>query len=155
MKHAILSHMNKIVAVFMLVLGIVTFTTAVRDLDFGTVAKPEGGFAPTIFAAGIIIFSLINLVLEFTLHKNVIPERLVNIDWRKWVLYMIICAVYVFLVKKIGFALDTFICLLAMLKLAGRKGFVKPIVTSLIFSVIVWALFTYAMKVPLPTASWF
>ena len=59
------------------------------------------------------------------------------------------------MVEKIGFALDTFVCLLIMLKLTGQKGIVKPLVIAGIFSVVVWGIFTYAMHVPLPGADWF
>ena len=76
-------------------------------------------------------------------------------DWKKWLYYTLLCGAYVFLIKKIGFAVDTFICLVIMLKLTGQKGYVKPVVISGIFSVLVWALFTYAMNVPLPGAAWF
>ena len=135
MKDAILSRMNRIVAVFMLIVGIVAFATALRDLEFGTVAKPEGGFAPTIFSAGLIIFSVINLFLEFFIKKNVTPEKLKDIDWRKWALYFVICIVYVALIQPVGFLVDTMVCLTVMLKLAGRKGIVKPVLTAVVFTV--------------------
>ncbi|BFJ86867.1 tripartite tricarboxylate transporter TctB family protein [Ruthenibacterium sp. CLA-JM-H11] len=154
MKNKILPWTNKIVAAFLLLLGILAFVTSLKDLEFGTFSSPKGGFAPTVFSAGLIIFSLINLVLEM-FKKNEVPEKLKDVNWLKWLLYMLICIAYVFLVKKIGFAVDTFICLFAMLKLTGRKGVVKPILISGVFSVIVWAIFTYAMNVPLPGASWF
>lgn len=154
MKEKILQSMYKIVAALLLLFGIVVLITALRDLKFGSFAKPQGGFAPVIFSIGLIVFSAINLVIELSKESKV-PEDLKNVDWKKWFLYMAICVVYVFLIKKIGFAVDTFICLLAMLKLTGQKGIVKPLIISAVFSVLVWALFTYAMNVALPTAKWF
>ena len=154
MKEKILSRMNKIVALALLLFGIAAFFTSRHDLKFGTFARPQGGFAPTIFSVGLIIFSVINLVIEL-FKENKTPEKLAEVDWKKWLYYTLLCGAYVFLIKKIGFAVDTFICLVIMLKLTGQKGYVKPVVISGIFSVLVWALFTYAMNVPLPGAAWF
>lgn len=154
MKEKILSRMNKIVALALLLFGIAAFYTSLHDLKFGSFARPQGGFAPTIFSAGLIIFSAVNLAIEM-FKKNETPEKLKDVDWKKWLYYTLLCCVYVFLIKKIGFAVDTFICLFVMLKLTGQKGYVKPALISGIFSVLVWALFTYAMNVPLPGAAWF
>ena len=154
MKEKILSRMNKIVALALLLFGIAAFYTSLHDLKFGSFARPQGGFAPTIFSAGLIIFSAVNLVIEM-FKENGTPEKLKDVDWKKWLYYTFLCCAYVFLIKKIGFAVDTFICLFVMLKLTGQKGYVKPALISGIFSALVWALFTYAMNVPLPGAAWF
>lgn len=154
MKEKILSRMNKIVALMLLLFGIAAFCTSLHDLKFGSFAKPQGGFAPTVFSLGLIIFSGINLVIE-AFKENKVPEKLADVEWKKWLCYTLLCGVYVFLIKKIGFAVDTFLCLFLMLKLTGQKGYVKPVIISGIFSVLVWALFTYAMNVPLPGAAWF
>ncbi len=154
MKEKILSRMNKIVALALLLFGIVVFFTSRHDLKFGSFAKPQGGFAPTIFSVGLIVFSAVNLGIEL-FKENQIPEKLAEVDWKKWLYYTILCSIYVFLIKKVGFAVDTFICLFAMLKLTGQKGYLKPVLISAVFSILVWALFTYAMNVPLPGAAWF
>ena len=154
MKEKVLQRMNKIVAALLLLIGVVALTAALRDLKFGSFAKPQAGFAPIIFSIGLIIFSAINLVIEL-FRKNSIPENLKHVDWKKWILYMSICIAYVFFIKKIGFTVDTFLCLLMMLKLTGQRGILKPLIISAVFSVILWALFTYAMNVALPAADWF
>lgn len=149
MKKAILERMRKIVAVFLLLVGGVGLVVALKTLRVGSVAKPQGGFAPVLFSSLLIGFSIINIILEF-MNPNSIPGDLENVNWKKFFLYIAICIVYVFLVKKIGFAVDTFICLFLMLKLAGLKGYIKPVVFSLVFSLAIWSLFTFAMSVPLP-----
>ena len=47
---------------------------------------------------------------------------LADVEWKKWLCYTLLCGVYVFLIKKIGFAVDTFLCLFLMLKLTGQKA---------------------------------
>lgn len=154
MKDHILKRMDKIVAAALLLFGVFALITASTELKFGTFEKPQGGFAPVIFSSGLILFSSINLAIELR-KENRVPEKLKEMNWIKFFLYVGICVLYVFLVKKIGFILDTFLCLLAMLKITGQKGLVRPLVISAVFSGILWALFTYAMNVPLPQASWF
>lgn len=149
MKQFILERMRKIAAIFLLIIGIIGLVVALKTLKVGTVAKPQGGFAPVLFSSLLIVFSIINIVLEF-LNPNSIPGQLNEVNWKKFFLYIGICILYVFLVKRIGFTVDTFICLFLMLKLAGLKKWLKPILFSLIFSLAIWALFTYAMSVPLP-----
>jgi len=150
MKEEILKRMRKIVAIFLLILGVVGLIVAKQTMKIGSFAKPNSGFAPMLFSLLLIIFSVMNIVLEF-LQPNSIPDKLKNVNWIKFFLYIAICIVYVFLVKRLGFAVDTFICLAAMLKLAGLKGWVKPVLYSLAFSAAIWALFTFAMDVPLPS----
>ncbi len=103
MKEKILSRMNKIVALALLLFGIAAFFTSRHDLKFGSFARPQGGFAPTIFSVGLIIFSVINLVIEL-FKENKTPEKLAEVDWKKWLYYTLLCGAYVFLIKKIGFA---------------------------------------------------
>ena len=154
MKEKILKRLDKIVAAALLLFGIVALVLSVKDLRFGSFEKPQGGFAPVIFSSGLILSSAINLVIELR-KENRIPDKLKDMNWVKFFLYIGICALYVFLVKKIGVVLDTFMCLLGMLKVTGQEGIVKPLIISVVFSGILWALFTYAMNVPLPQASWF
>lgn len=149
MKQLILERMRKIVAIFLLLVGVIGLVVALKTLRVGTVAKPQGGFAPVLFSSLLIGFSVINIILEF-MNPNSMPGQLNDVDWKKFFLYIAICILYVFMVKKIGFAVDTFICLFLMLKLAGLKKWLKPVLYSLIFSLGIWALFTYAMSVPLP-----
>ncbi|MBR1918241.1 MAG: tripartite tricarboxylate transporter TctB family protein [Spirochaetales bacterium] len=149
MKQYILERMRKIVAILLLVMGIIGLTVALRTLKIGTFAKPQGGFAPMLFSVLLIIFSVINIICEF-LKPNSIPGDLGDVNWVKFFLYIAICIVYVALIKLLGFATDTFICLTLMLKLAGLKGKARPVLYSLVFSALIWALFTFAMDVPLP-----
>lgn len=154
MKELILKRLRKIVAVVLLLIGIVALVVAKKTMVLGTFARPDGGFAPTVFSIALIVFSVINIVTEFFTPDS-IPEKIKDVNWVKFWIFLGICAVYVFLIKKIGFVFDTFLCLLGMLKLAGLKGIVKCLIISVVFSAAIWALFTFAMNVPLPSASWF
>lgn len=149
MKKLILERMRKIVAFFLLFVGIIALIVTLTTMKVGSFSKPQEGFTPVLFSALLVGFSVLNIMVEF-LTPNSIPGDLKDVNWKKFFLYFAICIVYVFLVKRIGFATDTFICLTLMLKLAGLKGWVKTIVISLIVSVLIWALFTLAMGVPLP-----
>lgn len=153
MKEKILSRMHKIVAVLLLLVGVFALVVALKDLRIGTFAKPQGGLAPMVFSIGLIFFSVINLFIELR-KENSIPDGLKDINWKKFALYVVICCAYVFLISKIGFIFDTFVCLFAMIKITGEKKWLRPLLISAVFSVVLWALFKYAMNVPLPKAGW-
>lgn len=150
MKQFILERMNKITAFFLLCIGIVALSVSLSTMDVGTFTKPEEGFTPVLFSSLLIGLSILNIVIEF-ITPNKVPGEMKDVKWGRFFLYFVICIAYVFFIKKIGFATDTFICLFLTLKLAGLKGKVKPVLISLISSVLIWALFTLAMGVPLPS----
>lgn len=154
MKSTVLKNMHRIVAVFMLLFGLLALFLSLKDLKFGTFSSPKGGMAPILFSGGIVLFSLPNLLIEWRKPAE-IPEKLAGVNWVKWFFFMLICTVYVLLVNKIGFAADTCLGLFAMIKLAGLKGWMKPLLISVIFSGLCWSLFRFAMNVKLPGAGWF
>lgn len=154
MKKKLLSWTNRIVSIFLVCLGIFVLIYSNRKLEFGSVTNPKGGFTPIIFSSGLIIFGIINTVFEF-IKKPEIPEKLKNIHWDKWIIYMAECALYVFLIDKVGYFVDTTIILFAMIKLSGAKGWLKPLLITLATAFLLFAMFNYAMKIVLPKASWF
>ena len=131
MKSKLLSWTNRIVSIFLVCVGIFVLIYSFMELKFGSFTNPKGGFTPIIFSIGLILFGTINTVFEF-LKKPEIPEKLNDIHWGKWILYMVGCALYVYLIDKVGYFIDT-----------------------LITAFFLFAMFNYAMKIVLPKASWF
>ena len=153
MSNRVLEWMNRIVAVFLLLLGIFTLVISISTLEIGTFAKPKTGFAPTVFSVALIVFALINVIVEFVKPVKV-PEKLKDVNWKKWALYLVICTVYVIIIAFLGFLISTLICLFFMLKISGQKGWIKPAIITLIFSFALWGIFYFALGIPLPKAFW-
>lgn len=154
MKEKLLSYTNRIVAVFLLFFGVFVLIYSLLELPFGSFSKPNSEFIPVIFSSGLILFSLISVVLEFCQSPK-IPRKFVDLNWKKVSFYYLECIVYVLLIDKVGFLIDTILILFVMLKQCGVKGWVKPLVITLITAFAIWAIFTFAMKIMLPHAIWF
>ena len=154
MKDKLLSWTNRIVSILLVCLGIFVLLYSRSKLEFGSVSNPRGGFTPIIFSTALIILGGINTAIEFA-KKPEIPAKIRNIHWAKWAIYMAECALYVFLIDKVGYFIDTAIILFAMIKLSGAKGWIKPLLITLITAFLLFAMFNYAMKIVLPKANWF
>lgn len=61
------------------------------------------------------------------------------------------CIGYLFLMQLIGFAMGTSVFLFGLMTFLRQKGLIKRILSSIGASLIVWAIFRYFLKIPLPT----
>jgi putative tricarboxylic transport membrane protein len=62
-----------------------------------------------------------------------------------------ICIGYLFLMQVIGFAMATGVFLFVLMMFIGQKGLLKRVTSSVVVSLIVWAIFRYFLIIPLPT----
>jgi len=62
-----------------------------------------------------------------------------------------ICIGYLFLMQVIGFAMGTSVFLFVLMMFIGQKGLLKRIVSSVMVSILVWAIFRFFLVIPLPT----
>lgn len=163
MKQAILKNMHRIVAVVLLLAGIATLfmcfgleiggTKIIKSVRFGKFTRPDAGFVPTVFGVMLTIFAALNVIREF-FKPGSVPKDLENVNWLKWAAFLAICVIYVAMIKKIGFIVDTCICLFAMIKISDKR-WVKPLIIAVVFTAICFVVFRYAMNIRLPGASWF
>ncbi|MCG7852672.1 MAG: tripartite tricarboxylate transporter TctB family protein, partial [Methanosarcinaceae archaeon] len=64
---------------------------------------------------------------------------------------IVICIGYLFLMQVIGFAMGTGVFLFVLMMFIGQKGLLKRVTSSVVVSLIVWAIFRYFLVIPLPT----
>ena len=149
MKTKILQKNNKIIAVC-LVLFALAYLFAARNMNFGSWSSPKTGFMPKVSGVGMLIFSAINLVGDWR-KPDEIPEELREVNWVKAFLYIGACAVYVILLSAgVGYLIATPVCLLAMIKFTGIKGWKIPIVTTVLVTAFFYGVFHVVMGVYLP-----
>lgn len=151
-KEALLKQTSRIVAVCVLLFAVVAAYYS-SQLSFGKWSQPGPGFVPILVSVLMGVLSIADVVMEFR-KDAVAPEEFANINWIRFFLFSALCLIYVVLQKQIGFLLDTVICLFLMIKVAGIKGWIKPVLVSVLFSAFVWYVFTQLLKVPLPSAAW-
>ena len=60
------------------------------------------------------------------------------------------CIGYLFLMQVIGFAMGTSVFLFVLMTFLGQQGLITRVMSSIVASLIVWAIFRYFLVIPLP-----
>ncbi len=103
---------------------------------------------PYLIGAGVILTSIILLLVTFK-QDNTQREEKKNL---KLVGIMIICLIiYAFVIEYLGYLITTFmLCVSILLLLSEKRNIKRTIAVSLSISILVYALFSFVLKVPLP-----
>ena len=107
-------------------------------------------FFPQVLAVFLFIASVLLIVSAF---KGKTEEELESIHFPGLIrsgVSILISVLYLFLMQLSGFLLATVIFLFAMMTYLGQKGMVKRIISTLSVSVIIYAIFYFFLKIPLP-----
>lgn len=120
-----------------------------RQLAFGSLSYPKGGFIPQITGWAAVIISGY-LFVKSLLGKGDSKDVKVQIDWKRFAALMFSIVVYIVLLKPVGYIVSTVLVLFAVLKIGGVKGWKIPCVISLCTSVFFYLVFKIALSVPLP-----
>ena len=120
---------------------------SMMDKDVGS------GFVPKIVAMAIIVISAIKLLLTF-LSKKSEEAKKSDEDIMGGLLTIVLLAIYVVLFKPLGFILSTFIYLffqITLLSTEKNRNLILFGIISVVAPVVIYALFVYVIKMPLPT----
>jgi len=149
LKESFLKKTNKIISVCLVLFGI-AYLVAAKDLKFGAWNAPNTGFMPKVAGTAMVILALVNMVIELRKPEE-IPEELREVNWCKAFLYIGCCAVYVLMLQVgLGYIIATPICLLAMIKCTGIKGWIVPVITTVVVTAFFYGVFNVIMGVYLP-----
>ena len=149
MKNKLLKKTNKIIAVSLVTIGILYLYLG-RALKFGSWQSPKTGFMPKVAGVAMVFLAVINAMVELR-KEDEIPEELKSVNWIKAFLYIFTCAAYVFMLQLgFGYVIATLICLLAMIKFTGIKGWFIPIMTTVLVTAFFYGVFNVIMGVYLP-----
>lgn len=108
-------------------------------------------FFPQVLSIAMCICAIF-LILRALQGKAL--ERLDRINskgFMRMVIAIAICIGYLFLMQVIGFAIGTCVFLFVLMLFIGQKGLAKRSASSIVVSLIVWAIFRYFLVIPLPT----
>lgn len=110
---------------------------------------------PRILAVLMIVLA-INLILKAYQGKSLKMEEKIEVKGFLRVLFAIsICVGYIFLIHILGFAVSTFVFLFTLMSLLKQKGVIMRAFSSIITSLIIWAIFRYFLVIPLPEGLFF
>lgn len=108
-------------------------------------------FFPQFLAIAMCICAII-LILNAIKGKSMEKDDRIHLKgFIRMVISIGICIGYLLLMQVIGFAMGTSVFLFVLMMFIGQKGLVQRITSSVVVSLIVWAIFRYFLIIPLPT----
>ena len=134
-----------------LLLSLYVFLESRTFADASEGAANNPALFPVALAILLAIFSSI-LIIQALLRKEKIKFSINKETLFKIGLFFISLTIYVFVLRYIGFLLSTIIFSIFMINyLKGNKKIsLESLIYGVIFSIIVFIVFNYILKVPLP-----
>jgi hypothetical protein len=139
----VLRYGDKISAVALGLLFLLFLISALM-LPFGELSSPGSGLRPPVISTLALVFA----VLLFIFGKNM-PVLARDQRGIRLGLYLAAIVLYAPLYSLIGFVPASSIVLFVLIKIAGEFGWLLSILTSIIGSVAVYALFAMALSFPI------
>jgi len=139
-------------AVVGLIVSFLILFLGLRGLPLGTLGKPGSGFFPVILGSLLGILCLILLVKSAGERPVSQEEKRGSLVGKKRVAMTFgALLIYTVLLEPLGFLLCTFLIMIFMLKLVGRKGWRYALGWSLVVTVAAYAVFQMVLQAQLPS----
>lgn len=140
--------LEKIFLVFLCVISVflfsVTFNFEVLEMDNYSL---DPAFFPRLICILLFIIALTLLILSI---KNNSKYKFKNINLKYSIITIIFFIIYVFLIEKLGYLVSTIIFMTSIIFLLKSKSFLLNIIFSIIFSVVIYLMFSKGFNVSLP-----
>lgn len=104
---------------------------------------------PSLVSYVVIGISIIDLIVEFRREKD--KDRFKDVNFVRLLATITAMFLYVFLLKKIGFFLDTLLLTAFTMRILGYRNYVVLVLSSLGITAAVFGVFYGLLNVPLPT----
>lgn len=119
-------------------------------IKFGSMTEPEAGFMPVVLGVAGLIVSLALLAgsLQETVSKQ--AAEISREGKMRFIGCVAVCIIFIPVFEILGTIIAIFALALALTKILGSKGWLRPVLLATASSVIAYALFCIALDVPLP-----
>lgn len=135
--------------IFSIILCIISATIYYSASNFDMSYIGDTGLGPDFFPKIISIILIVLSILIFISKDNKKREKNTNIKYT--LMTILIFALYIILIGKIGYLVSTIFFSFMIISLLKKNSIILKVVYSIIFPVGLYLLFTYAFKVSLPT----
>jgi len=136
-----------VAGIFMAILGVAGFLAS-GTIQNQAVTKMSGAFFPQVCFTVIFLGGLF-LILQAKRRSEKVALPTFRIDKLAEIIVALI--VYVFLMKYVGFLISSALFLVGAMWLFGERELKVIIPTAVVTAAVVYALFTYAFMIVLPT----
>ncbi|MBQ0071233.1 MAG: tripartite tricarboxylate transporter TctB family protein [Spirochaetales bacterium] len=137
--------------------GLVFFIFSIAGILFSlnehTKMSIQWKLSPYLFP---LFISILLLILSLTLmltawKKGVSSSKSSPVDWKKIIIFSVMCVIYYNVIVYLGFMLTTLLFLAGMLVLMGEKRWWLIILISILTTLVIWGLFAKFLHVLLPS----
>lgn len=160
---------ERIASVVLIALGLSVVFYARQYLKIGMIISPGAGFFPFCIGIALTALGILWFLMTFyTIKTPGRPEQVCGCEdaaeetgsLRNRILYRLLPGVllvilYAWLLEKAGYFLSTTLFMVGWQKLVERQGWLKTAIIALLAAGGMYTLFSYLLKVFLPTGSWF
>jgi hypothetical protein len=139
---------------FLVLLSFGTCIMAYR-LGLGTGSNPGAGFAGfgIAFLLGLMSLTMLVQALIRLIRDGKKTQEVPAIKWKKPILILVILTGYGALFNFLGFPLTTFLLMMLLVWIVGRRRFAVGLIVSILTVALSYALFVAALGLPLPMGS--
>lgn len=107
-------------------------------------------FFPQILAIFTAVCAIILIIRALQGKALSYKDRIDGQGFVRMLVAIAMCIGYLLLMQVIGFAMSTFVFLFALMTFLRQKGWVSRTISSVVVSLIVWAIFRYFLVIPIP-----
>ncbi len=130
-------------------LSVFYLTYSLSNYKLGTIRMPKEGFMPLILGIGMTVTSGW-LLIQSMIGKGDAKNVKLSFSWLRFGALVAVSLLYALTLQPIGYLLSSFFFLLLVFKIAGVKGWLKPLIISLVCAAVFYLLFKVALGVMLP-----
>lgn len=118
-------------------------------LKIDQVQEPGPGFVPFFLGLILAILSVVSLIFPY-------PQKKAMAFWNDWqkgqgILYIFGgFAIYLLVLKTLGFYIGTFLLMFFLLKMFGEAGYRRPLLVALLTVAVTYLLFHKLLFIPFP-----
>ena len=124
----------------------ITFNFEVFEMDKYSLGP---AFFPRLVCILLFVVALILLIFSIK-NKNYSKNKYKNLNLKYSIITIIFFIIYVFLIEKLGYLVSTIIFMTSIIFLLKSKSFLLNIIFSIIFSVVIYLMFSKGFNVSLP-----
>ena len=144
---------EKLVNTGLFLLSVFYLTYSLTHYKLGTVRMPKEGFLPMLVGIGMTGISGFLMIQAF-MGKGDAKNVKLNFSWIRFAGLIAVSFAYALTLQTVGYMIGTFLFLLIVLKIAGVKGWVKPLIIAAVCAVAFYLIFKMALGVMLPGGLW-
>lgn len=119
------------------------------NYKIGKITNPKAGFLPLILGCTAVVITAFLTVQAF-MDKGDAQNVKWHIDWLRFLGIIGVSLAYAFLMPYLGYILSSFMFLTLILKLAGVKGWLKPLLIAAVTALVFYLIFKTGLSVKLP-----